>query len=73
MQAETDEAVHSRVFAQTETTLQGAWVLGGGVGIVLPLIPQLGFGVIAALLIAALGWSLWVRHSDPSAESIPER
>ena len=73
VQAETDEAVHSRVFAQTETTLQGAWVLGGGVGIVLPLIPQLGFGVIAALLIAALGWSLWVRHSDPSAESIPER
>ena len=63
VQAETDEETHSRVFAQTETTLQGAWVFGGGIGIVLPLIPQLGFGVVAIVLIGALAWSLWTRQA----------
>lgn len=63
VQAETDEETHSRVFAQTETTLQGAWVFGGGVGIVLPLIPQLGFGIVALILIAALGWSIWIHRT----------
>lgn len=38
------------VFAWSETLLPIAWVLGGGLGIALPLIPELGFGVIAALL-----------------------
>ena len=63
VQAETDEETHSRVFAQTETTLQGAWVFGGGVGIILPLIPQLGFGIVALILIAALGWSIWIHRT----------
>jgi MFS family permease len=54
VQSDTDEAMHSRVFAQTETRLQGAWVVGGGLGTVLPLIPWLGFGVVSLLLVIAL-------------------
>ncbi len=54
VQSDTDEAMHSRVFAQTETRLQGAWVVGGGLGTVLPLIPWLGFGVVSLLLVGTL-------------------
>ncbi len=43
---------------------QVSWVIGGALGIVLPLIPQLGFGVVAGLLAAILGWTLvgWRKH-----------
>ena len=54
VQSDTDEAMHSRVFAQSETRLQGAWVVGGALGTVLPLIPWLGFGAVSAVLVAAL-------------------
>jgi MFS family permease len=54
VQSDTDEAMHSRVFAQTETRLQGAWVVGGGLGTLLPLIPWLGFGVVSLVLVVAL-------------------
>jgi hypothetical protein len=50
IQEDVSETVRTSVFARSETTLQTAWVLGGGLGIALPLIPQLGFGVIAVLL-----------------------
>ena len=36
-------------FARSETALQLAWVLGAGVAVVLPALPELGFGVAAAL------------------------
>ena len=51
VQSDIGESVRTSVFAWAETLLQIAWVLGGGLGIALPLIPQLGFGVIAALLV----------------------
>ena len=51
VQRDVGETVRTGVFAWSETLLQIAWVLGGGLGIALPLIPQLGFGVIAALLV----------------------
>ena len=54
VQSDTDEAMHSRVFAQSETRLQGAWVIGGALGTVLPLIPWLGFGAVSAVLVVAL-------------------
>ena len=50
VQRDVGEAVRTSIFAWCETLLQIAWVVGGGLGIALPLIPQLGFGVIAALL-----------------------
>jgi MFS family permease len=50
IQRDVGETVRTSVFARSETTIQTAWVVGGGLGIALPLIPQLGFGVIALLL-----------------------
>ncbi len=53
IQREVPEAVRSSVFARSETTLQLAWVLGGAVGIVLPLNGRLGLGLAALALAAA--------------------
>lgn len=50
VQRDVGETVRTSIFAWCETLLQIAWVVGGGLGIALPLIPQLGFGVIAVLL-----------------------
>ncbi|WP_238158299.1 MFS transporter [Kribbella voronezhensis] len=50
IQRDVPESVRTSVFARSETVLQLAWVLGGGCGIVLPLIPRLGFGFLAAVL-----------------------
>ncbi|WP_205857249.1 MFS transporter [Phytoactinopolyspora endophytica] len=58
IQREVPERVRSNAFARSETSLQLSWVLGGGVGIVLPLIPALGMGVTAAVMVAALAWAL---------------
>jgi len=51
VQRDVGETVRTSIFAWSETLLQIAWVLGGALGIALPLIPQLGFGVITALLV----------------------
>jgi MFS family permease len=50
IQRDVPETVRTSVFARSETVLQLAWVIGGGCGIVLPLIPRLGFGFLAAVL-----------------------
>ncbi len=51
VQRDVGETVRTSVFAWSETLLQIAWVIGGALGIALPLNPQLGFGVIAVLLV----------------------
>jgi hypothetical protein len=56
IQREVPERRRSGTFARSETLLQLAWVIGGLIGIVMPLEPQLGLGVAAAIL---LGWSVW--------------
>jgi MFS family permease len=61
IQRDIEESVRTRTFAWSETVLQIAWVVGGAVGISLPLVPQLGFGVIGALLVLVLGASVRVR------------
>jgi hypothetical protein len=50
IQRDVPETVRTSVFARSETVLQLAWVIGGGCGILLPLIPRLGFGFLAAVL-----------------------
>jgi hypothetical protein len=65
VQRDIEESVRTRVFAWSETVLQIAWVVGGGIGIGLPLVPQLGFGVISALLVGVLGVSVRIRMSRP--------
>ena len=63
VQRDIEESVRTRVFAWSETVLQIAWVVGGGIGIGLPLVPQLGFGVISALLVGVLGVAVRIRMS----------
>ncbi len=54
VQRDVPEHVRASAFARSDTALQLAWVLGGGLGIVLPLIPQLGMAIAAAGLLAGL-------------------
>jgi MFS family permease len=51
LQRDTPEAVRTSAFARSETALQLAWVVGGLVGIALPLNGMLGFGVAGAGLL----------------------
>ncbi|HET7304366.1 MAG TPA: MFS transporter [Segeticoccus sp.] len=69
IQDEVRDRVRSSVFARSETLLQSAWVLGGCLGIVLPLRADLGLGVAAALLTGWLGTVLYLRNRRrPGAE-----
>jgi MFS family permease len=52
IQRDVPERMRSSAFARSDTTLQLAWVIGGFVGIALPLIPRLGLGVAAGVLAA---------------------
>ncbi|WP_199790753.1 MFS transporter [Streptomyces sp. PsTaAH-124] len=54
IQRDVPEAVRTSAFARSETLLQMAWVLGGAIGIVLPLNGVLGLSVGAAIV--ACGW-----------------
>ncbi|GGX88942.1 hypothetical protein GCM10010510_37660 [Streptomyces anandii JCM 4720] len=59
------EQVRTSAFARSETLLQVAWVLGGAIGIVLPLNGVLGLSVGAAIV--AAGWLPTVRGLVASA------
>ena len=61
VQRDVPEVMRTRVFAWCETVLQMAWVLGGAIGIALPLVPELGFGVATALLAVCLALSVRIR------------
>ncbi len=54
VQRDIPESVRTSVFAWSETQLQVMWVIGGGLGISLPLIPTLGFWVVAVALAITL-------------------
>jgi predicted MFS family arabinose efflux permease len=71
IQRDVDEATRTSTFARSETVLQLSWVLGGGIGIVLPTRPGVGFSVAAIVLAVALAAALGARprrrdaaHSD---------
>ncbi|MFD4632667.1 MFS transporter [Streptomyces sp. NPDC058284] len=70
LQRDVPEEIRTSAFARSETLLQVAWVIGGGIGIALPLIGTLGLSVAAAIV--AIGWLSTVRgllassrHSGP--------
>ena len=69
IQHEVPEQVRTSVFARSETLLQLSWVIGGGIGIVLPLIPQLGLGLCAAGMVAGLAVVLRTSSRAKAAES----
>ncbi|QIB45095.1 MFS transporter [Streptomyces aureoverticillatus] len=54
IQRDVPESVRTSAFARSETLLQMAWVVGGGIGIALPLNGTLGLWVAAAII--AVGW-----------------
>lgn len=60
IQAEVPERSRTSAFARSETLLQMSWVIGGFIGIALPLIPRLGLSILAALM---LGWAVVVLAS----------
>ncbi|MGW6577425.1 MFS transporter [Streptomyces sp. NPDC054945] len=64
IQRDVPESVRTSAFARSETLLQVAWVLGGAIGIVLPLNGVLGMAVAAAIV--ALGTTMALRGVLPS-------
>ena len=57
IQRDVPERVQASAFARSDTTLQLAWVIGGFVGIAMPLMPRLGLGVCGVLAAGASCWS----------------
>ncbi|QMU79989.1 MFS transporter [Streptacidiphilus sp. PB12-B1b] len=54
IQRDVPERVRTSAFARSETLMQLTWVIGGGIGIVLPLVGQIGAGVAAGILALSL-------------------
>ena len=71
VQREVPENVRTSVFAWSETMLQVLWVLGGALGIVLPLNPYVGFPVCAVALV----WTVFMaaRQRRPAEPTAPTR
>jgi MFS family permease len=65
IQRDVPELVRTSAFARSETLLQMSWVLGGAIGIVLPLNGTLGLSVGAGII--ATGWLSTVRGLIGSA------
>jgi MFS family permease len=61
IQRDVDEDTRTSTFARSETVLQLSWVVGGGIGIVLPTRPGIGFSVAAIVLAVALAAALGAR------------
>lgn len=62
IQRDVPERVRTSALARSDTTLQLAWVVGGFVGISLPLMPRLGLGVASGVLVA---WLVLVLATGP--------
>ncbi|MEJ7708113.1 MAG: MFS transporter [Nocardioidaceae bacterium] len=57
IQREVPEVVRTSVFARSETLLQLSWVVGGFLGVFMPLIAKLGLCIVAVVLVA---WLIFV-------------
>ncbi|HET7385824.1 MAG TPA: MFS transporter [Nocardioidaceae bacterium] len=68
IQREVSEQSRATAFARSETLLQMSWVAGGFIGIALPLVPHIGLGVAAAVLLAFTVWTVLGvrRREEPS-------
>ncbi|MFE3657888.1 MFS transporter [Streptomyces sp. NPDC059165] len=58
IQRDVPESVRTSAFARSETLLQMAWVVGGAIGIALPLNSEVGMSVAAAILATGAAVSL---------------
>jgi len=66
IQRDVHERVQTSAFARSDTTLQLAWVIGGFVGIAMPLMPRTGLGVACGVLAAWLVFVLATRPGRPT-------
>jgi MFS family permease len=70
IQRDVPERHRTSAFARSETLLQLSWVIGGFIGIALPLkigdnvVPELGLGLLAALMVL---WTVFVLVRRPAA------
>lgn len=67
IQSDVSDHMRGRVFAWCETLLQSFWVIGGAVGIAIPLNPTLGFAVVTVLLVLAFAAALRSRATGTTA------
>ena len=58
IQEEVAERGRTSAFARSETALQLSWVLGGFIGIAMPLVPSIGLGGVAVVLLGVLVWAV---------------
>ena len=65
VQRDVPDRSRARVFSWSETILQACWVVGGTIGIVVPLVPALGFGVITAVVLLMAGVAARSRRTAP--------
>jgi MFS family permease len=74
IQRDVPETVRTSAFARSETVVQLTWVLGGGLGIVLPLVGEVGMATASAMTGVALLWAvraratLHVRHATAAPD-----
>ncbi|MCD6640582.1 MAG: MFS transporter [Nocardioides sp.] len=62
IQRDVPERIQASAFARSDTTLQLSWVIGGFVGIALPLMPRLGLGIACGALAV---WVAFVLLTSP--------
>jgi len=68
VQSDVPERVRTSAFARSETVLQLAWVVGGFVGLALPLSGAWGLGIAAAATgVAAVGTAVTLVRRARSA------
>jgi len=67
IQRDVDDRVRARVFSWSETILQGFWVVGGAIGITIPLLPVLGFAIVTGVVVLAFLVSLRSRRIGSEA------
>ncbi len=65
IQRDVAERTRASAFARSETLLQLSWVVGGFIGIALPLVPHVGLGVAAGILVAWAAWVLTAARRTP--------
>ncbi|MGN6752277.1 MAG: MFS transporter [Intrasporangium sp.] len=71
VQREVAESVRTSVFGWSETVLQMLWVVGGALGIVLPLNPHVGFPVAAVALLVCVVLAARTRRAGRPARTRP--
>lgn len=69
IQRDVPSRIQASAFARSDTTLQLAWVIGGFIGIAMPLMPQLGIGIAAGVLAAWATFVLLSRRGGATAQA----